>query len=65
MNGGQKFYYYHYIEHVFFLLCTLFSDISNATVSDYCFLIGFIVFCLRNWACFKMLNKTYITFIFL
>ncbi|OAD81523.1 hypothetical protein PHYBLDRAFT_139065 [Phycomyces blakesleeanus NRRL 1555(-)] len=30
MDGGQKFYHYHYIERVFFLLRALFSDISNA-----------------------------------
>ncbi|OAD74875.1 hypothetical protein PHYBLDRAFT_167215 [Phycomyces blakesleeanus NRRL 1555(-)] len=32
MDSEQKFYYYHYIKHDFFLLRALFSDISNATV---------------------------------
>ncbi|OAD80777.1 hypothetical protein PHYBLDRAFT_61830 [Phycomyces blakesleeanus NRRL 1555(-)] len=34
MDGGQKFYHYHYIERVFFLLRALFSDISNAAGPD-------------------------------
>ncbi|OAD76266.1 hypothetical protein PHYBLDRAFT_59800 [Phycomyces blakesleeanus NRRL 1555(-)] len=34
MDGGQKFYHYHYIERVFFLLRALFSDISNAAYKN-------------------------------
>ncbi|OAD70652.1 hypothetical protein PHYBLDRAFT_69509 [Phycomyces blakesleeanus NRRL 1555(-)] len=34
MDGGQKFYHYHYIERVFFLLHALFSDISNAAYKN-------------------------------
>ncbi|KAL0079326.1 hypothetical protein J3Q64DRAFT_1702089 [Phycomyces blakesleeanus] len=34
MDGGQKFYHYHYIERVFFLLRELFSDISNAAYKN-------------------------------